>query len=180
MAEIVACDSQHDSRSLEGVFSDERARLLAFLQRFGVTGEEEDILQDAWIRVCSLDRPVPAEPLSYLYRLLHNLVIDRRRQARARLQRDGQWSVIAGSDLFERCDQPGAERWLLAIDEVQAVHEVIDAMGEPMASIFRRHRLHGDTQRKIAIDFGMGLSTVEKYLRRAYAKLIDFREGFDD
>lgn len=177
---MIACDSQHDSPSLEKVFIDERARLLAFLRRIGAAGEEEDILQDAWIRICSLDRPTPAEPLSYLYRLLHNLVIDRRRQERARLQRDGQWSAIAGADAFAQCDQPGAERWLLAIDEVQAVHETIEAMGEPMASIFRRHRLNGDTQRKIAVDLGMGLSTVEKHLRRAYAKLIAFREGCDD
>ena len=36
------------------------------------------------------------------------------------------------------------------------------------------------TQRQIAAEFGVSLSTVESDLRQAYAALIDFRSRFDE
>lgn len=113
--------------------------------------------------------------MSYLYRMLHNLVIDRRRSSRRLLHRDTQWAEASDAGAA-----PDSERRLLAIDDVRAIHEVIDALGEPTAGIFRRHRLEGQTQRAIAGELSMGLSTVEKHLRRAYAALLNFRKAGDD
>jgi len=178
LSETIAHDDQREG-SLEKLFLDERVRLLAFLRRIGAGDDAEDILQDAWIRVRSFDRPMPAEAMSYLYRTLHNLVIDRRRSSYRLLHRDTHWAEALG-DASGRCTQPDSERRLLAIEEVRAIHEAIDAMGEPAAGIFRRHRLQGQTQRAIAEDLAMGLSTVEKHLRRAYAALLAFRKARDD
>jgi RNA polymerase sigma-70 factor (ECF subfamily) len=178
LSETIAHDHRRGS-SLEEVFLDERVRLLAFLRRIGAGEDAEDILHDAWIRIRSLDRPMPAEAISYLYRTLHNLVIDRRRSSRRLVHRDTHWAEAVG-DASGRCAQPDSERRLLAIDEVRAIHEAIDALGEPGADIFRRHRLQGQTQRAIADELEMGLSTVEKHLRRAYAALLAFRRAGDD
>lgn len=178
MSETIA-QGHRRGRSLEKIFLDERPRLLAFLRRIGAGEDAEDIFHDAWIRIRSLDRPVPDEALSYLYRVLHNLTIDRRRASHRGLHRDTQWAEVRG-EAFDRCTQPDGERRLLAIDEVRAIHDAIDALGEPAASIFRRHRLEGQTQRAIADELAMGLSTVEKHLRRAYAALLSFRRARDD
>lgn len=174
MSETIAQGHQR-GRSLEEVFLDERPRLLAFLRRIGAAEDAEDILHDAWIRISGLDRAVPSEAMSYLYRMLHNLVIDRRRSSRRLLHRDTQWAEASDAGAA-----PDSERRLLAIDDVRAIHEVIDALGEPTAGIFRRHRLEGQTQRAIAGELSMGLSTVEKHLRRAYAALLNFRKAGDD
>lgn len=178
MSEAIAQGHQRGD-SLEKVFLDERPRLLAFLRRIGAAEDAEDLLQDAWIRIRSLDRPVPAEALSYLYRMLHNLMIDRRRASRRAVRRDAQWADVSGGGA-NHCVQPDSERRVLAIDEVRAIHEAIDLLGEPAASIFRRHRLQGQTQRTIAEELDMGLSTVEKHLRRAYAALLEFRKANND
>jgi len=114
--------------------------------------------------------------MSYLYRMLHNLVIDRRRSSRRLLHRDTQWAEARDAGAA----QPDSERRLLAIEEVRTIHAAIDALGEPTATIFRRHRLQGQTQRAIAGELSMGLSTVEKHLRRAYAALLSTRKAGDD
>lgn len=177
MPETVAPESPPATHSLEAVFVAERTRLLAFLRRVGAADDAEDILHDAWIRIRSLDRPVPSEALAYLYRMLHNLLIDRRRSAQRLLHRDTAWAELGSGTDDGRPIEPDVERRAVAVDEVRAAYRIIDDLGEPAAGIFRRHRLEGQTQRSIADELGMGLSTVEKHLRRAYAALLAFREG---
>lgn len=178
MPEIVAQNHRREVRSLEAILVSERERLLAFLRRLGAAEDAEDILQDAWIRVRSLDRDEPEEARSYLYRMLHNLMLDRRKALRRRQRRDTEW---AGEiEAADRRAPPDDERRVIAIDEIRAVHEAIDAIGEPASGIFRRHRLQGQTQRAIAEELGIGLSTVEKHLRRAYGALLAFRKANGD
>ncbi|WP_312689103.1 RNA polymerase sigma factor, partial [Brevundimonas nasdae] len=66
-----------------------------------------------------------------------------------------------------------AERRLMAVQLLAKVEARLSDLGDPAAAIFRRHRIDGLTQRRIAEEFGMGLSTVEKHLRRAYAAILD-------
>ena len=60
----------------------------------------------------------------------------------------------------------------MARETLAAVEARLDALGDPAALIFRRHRVDGLTQRRIADELRMGLSTVEKHLRRAYAAIL--------
>jgi RNA polymerase sigma-70 factor (ECF subfamily) len=46
--------------------------------------------------------------------------------------------------------------------------------------MFRRHRIEGVTQRELAVEFGVSLSTVESDLRRAYSKIVAVREKIDE
>lgn len=167
--------------TLETVFLRDRARLLGFLVRAGAGDEADDLMQEAWLRIEALrGREVPDQPLSYLYRLLHNLMLDRRRGAMRSARRDTEWVDVAGSAAPGISDEPGNERRLIAAEEIRAVREAVAALGEPTATIFRRHRIDGVVQRRIAEEMGLGVSTVEKHLRRAYAALIDWRRARDE
>lgn len=79
-------------------------------------------MHKAWLR---LDAALAAgaqinEPLSYLYRLLHNLVLDwRRGEIRAR-RRDESWTDATGSARPGISDEPAAERILVARGECSA------------------------------------------------------------
>lgn len=173
---------EHPRPSLEALFVENRARLLNFLRHAGAGDHAEDLLQEAWFR---LDSVIAAgteinEPISYFYRLLHNLVLDwRRGEIRAR-RRDESWTEATGSARPGISDEPAAERILVAREQLASVQRALDALGEPTAGIFRRHRLGGITQRRIADELGMGLSTVEKHLRKAYRALIELMEAPDE
>ncbi len=162
------------------LFHHHRPRLLVFLQRAGSGDEAEDLLQEAWLRVNRLEGFMPDEPLSYFFRMLHNLVLDRKRGAFRDGRRDRQWTEVSGPAFSGIAEEPNSERRLIAAQELRAVHEALDALGEPTAGIFRRHRVDGVTQRLIAQEYGIGLSTVEKHLRKAYAALLQFRRSRDE
>ncbi|WP_291836826.1 hypothetical protein, partial [Brevundimonas sp.] len=65
----------------------------------------------------------------------------------------------------------------IAVQALAAVEARLAAVGDPAAAIFRRHRIDGVTQRRLAEEFGMGLSTIEKHLRKVYAALLDLEGG---
>jgi RNA polymerase sigma-70 factor (ECF subfamily) len=168
------------SNDLVDLFQHHRPRLLTFLQRSGVGEEANDLLQEAWLRLSRIDGFVPDEPLSYFFRMLHNLILDRKRSLFRDGRRDRQWTETIGPAFPGIADEPGSERRLIAAEELRAVHQALDALGEPTAGIFRRHRIDQVTQRVIAQEYGMGLSTVEKHLRKAYAALLQLRRSRDE
>jgi len=167
---------------LEAAFFENRAKLLGFLRHAGAGDHVEDLLQEAWLRLSTAsfgDGPV-VEPLSYLYRLLHNLVLDWRRGEIRTRRRDESWADVTGVANPGVSEEPTAERVLIARAHLDAAQRALDDLGEPTAGIFRRHRLGGMTQRRIAEELGMGLSTVEKHLRKAYRAMIELAESLND
>lgn len=168
--------------ALETCFLDQRARLLSFLRHAGVGDQAEDLLQEAWFRVnrMSVAQPQIDEPVSYMFRLLHNLVLDWRRGAVRARRRNEAWAEANASGPSLASEEPDGERVLIARATLEAALLALDELGEPTAGIFRRHRLDGMPQRQIANELGMGLSTVEKHLRKAYRAMQDVAGASDD
>lgn len=159
---------------LEAVFAEMRPALVRRAAAMGAAADAEDVVQDVWLKIRAADGPI-ANPHAYLMRMVYTGVLDRRRGARRTAARDAAWSNPAGLD--DAAIQPAtAERRLVAAQTLRAVEARLLALGDPPAAIFRRHRIDGLPQRRIAEEFGMGLSTVEKHLRKAYAALLDLQE----
>ena len=75
---------------LEAVFMANRPALSRYIRaRFRMDGEAEDILQDLWLKLSTLETGPVAEPLAYLYRMAENLTLDRRRSTIRRGIREG-------------------------------------------------------------------------------------------
>lgn len=159
---------------LEAVFTEMRPALIRRAIAMGVGGDAEDVVQDVWLKIRTAEGPI-ASPHAYLLRMVYTAVLDRRRGVRRAAAREAAWFSPANlpDDAIHPAD---AERRLIATQTLQAVEARLTALGDPAAAIFRRHRIDGVTQRRIAEEFGMGLSTVEKHLRRAYAVLLDLQE----
>lgn len=159
---------------LQAVFTEMRPTLIRRAAAMGVGADAEDVVQDVWLKIQTAEGPV-ASPHAYLMRMVYTAVLDRRRGARRATARETAWSSPAS--LPDDGVQPAdAERRLIAAQTLRAVEARLIALGDPAAAIFRRHRIDGVAQRRIAEEFGMGLSTVEKHLRRAYAVLLDLAE----
>ncbi len=159
---------------LAAVFADMRPALIRRAAAMGAGGDAEDVIQDVWLKIGAVTGPV-ANPQAYLLRMVYTAVLDRRRGLRRAAAREAEWSGPAGAEAGSS-GAAEAERRLIALQTLRAVEARLDALGDPAAAIFRRHRIDGAPQKAIAQEFGMGLSTVEKHLRRAYAVLLDLAE----
>ncbi|MFC7378931.1 RNA polymerase sigma factor [Brevundimonas sp. GCM10030266] len=160
---------------LEAVFAEMRPALIRRASAMGVIADAEDVVQDVWLKIRNAEGPI-ANPQAYLLRMVYTAVLDRRRGAKRAAARDAAWQSPANlpEDGLEAAD---AERKLIAAQTLAEVEARLEAIGDPAAAIFRRHRIDGVTQRLLAIEFGMGLSTIEKHLRKVYAAILDLSEG---
>ena len=161
---------------LSAVLIANRAPLLRFLRARGAGDESEDILQELWLKVDRLEPEGPiADPRAYLFRMADNLMHDRVRASMRRSNREHAWSE-AGFDPAGQDETPSAERTLLARQRLRRVELALATLGERTQAIFRRFRVEGVSQSRIAQEEGVSVSAVEKHLQRAYrvvAALVD-------
>lgn len=165
---------------LEAVFLANRERLLRFLAARGAGDAAEDLLQELWLKI-SVSRPGPvAAPLSYLFRAADMLMIDRHRAVTQAQKREREWSEAAAGTSPGVSDTPSVERHMIGRENARLVAETLEGLGPRVAAIFRRHRVDGLSQRLVAEEFGVSLSTVESDLRRAYRALAELKERIDE
>ena len=168
-----------DVQGLEALYHAYRADLLRFLvARTGDAGEADDILQEVWIKVrAPTGRPI-ANGRAYLYRVAHNLAIDRLRERHRRMRRERLWS-----DQRTGYASPGAEPIdighsaedeMLEREETALLASALATLPEGARRAFELHKLNGLSHAEVAQRMGISKSGVEKhmavamkYLRRA-------------
>lgn len=160
---------------LATAFMAHRPQLAAFLRAHmgsGLSGiDAEDVLQELWLRCCRTETTGISNPRSYLFRMGHNLVLNLARDAARARVRDAEWGYVNNRDR-DAVEMPSAERTLLANEQLALIEETLLNLGQRAAGIFRRYRIDGIEQRRIAQEFGVSLSTVEKDLSKAYEALL--------
>ncbi len=169
-----------DSSGLEAVFLANRATLIRFVGSLGAGDAAEDVVHELWVRLQSAPSGPIASPMSYLYRMANNLMLDRHRALRQAERRDRDWTEATGSATPGLSEEPAADRVLIARQQAELAEEALQAVGTRAAAIFRRHRVEGVEQRVVAAEFGVSLSTVEGDLRKAYRAMIDVKRRLDE
>ena len=159
-----------DRRPLAQAFLECRDRLLRYLRARGGGADAEDLLQELWLKVdADLDVTV-IEPTAYLFRMAHNLMLDRLRGARRREGREQSYHEADDGDAA-----PDAIHALLARERLREVVAILSALGARTDRIFRMHRIEGIAQTRIASELGISLSAVEKHLQKAYRALVEYK-----
>lgn len=166
--------------TLEQAYIANRARLLRFLQARGAGDAVEDLLQELWIRLASAPDPGGAANVGYMMRAADRLMIDRYRSERQAGLRDKAWVETQPGQADNAAAVPDPERELAARQQVALVQKALEEVGDRPAALFRRHRIDGVSQRALAQEFGVSLSTVESDLRRVYARIADIRRAIDE
>lgn len=156
---------------LEAVYLANRDKLVRFLAARGAGEAAEDLVHDLWLKVSARTPGPIANPLAYLYRAADLLMIDRYRSRRQAELREQAWEEQAA-------DRAGAEagRVVAAKQETAKVAAVLAELGSRRETVFRRARLDGVSQRQIAAELGISLSTVEADMRAASRALLALRE----
>jgi RNA polymerase sigma-70 factor (ECF subfamily) len=156
-------------RMIGAEFLRNRAMIARYLRARGAGELTDDLLQELWMKVAAM--PVDADvtdPTSYLFRMAHNLMLDRHRAGRRRADRDHQYHAISDLTGAGHDPSPSPDRALIAKQQLAEVDRVLKSLGERTDYIFRRHRVDEVPQREIASELGITLSAVEKHLQKAY------------
>ncbi|USI73415.1 RNA polymerase sigma factor [Sphingomonas morindae] len=153
--------------SLAKAFEANRAALLRYVRARGAGDDADDLLQDLWLKLGGAGEVIVLDPLAYLYRMAHNLLLDRRRAALRRQRREERYGGEGDAD-----ESPSAERTLLARERLRAIEHLLAALGPRTDYIFRRFRVEGVGQRAIAQELGITVSAVEKHLQKAYRAIL--------
>jgi RNA polymerase sigma-70 factor (ECF subfamily) len=161
---------------LLSVLDDNRDRLLRYFRAHGAEDAAEDLLQELRLKIMSTPTGPLGAPVSYLFRAATNLVIDRRRAETQSRKRDDAWSDLADLQEGRASQMPGPERVIDGQRLLALVEEGLSELSPRARMVLQRHRIDGETQRRIAADMGISQSTVESDLREAYRLLHRIRE----
>lgn len=158
-----------------------RPALLRFLAARRVAPDEaEDLLQDLFVKLESQAVGPVAEPRAYLYRMLDNLLLDRRRSAGRRAGREEAWRAARSGLALDIDDRPSAERQLIDRERLASVSSALAALPERTLLVFSRFRIDGVPQKDIAAELGISVSAVEKHLQRAYRAVVEIQRRLDE
>lgn len=162
------------------VLEQNRARLLRYFAAHGEPQAAEDLLQELRLKLLSAPSGPVAAPVNYLFRAATHLVIDRKRSIAQARRRDHAWSDLADRQADGEATTPGAERQIDSRRTLAIVEQALTALPPRARTVLHRHRIEGETQRRIAADLGISQSTVESDLRDAYRLLHRIREQLDE
>jgi RNA polymerase sigma factor (sigma-70 family) len=146
-----------------------------FTARLRSATAAEDLIQDLYLRVASLDLADPVENTSaYLYRLASNLMLDRLRSERRSVARDASWlqsrRVEVGGESI--ADEPSPEQAVYARQRLSLTARAIAELPPKTRRAFELHKLQGLTQEETAQTLGVSRKTVEKQISTALQRLM--------
>lgn len=172
--------SNDPKEGLRAIFLANRETLRRFLLARGAGDDADDLLQDLWLKISRAPSGPIASPMSYLYRAANTLMIDRFRSSRQSGIRDADWAESQSGAMQGVSDTPSIERVIQSRQTAAKVEETLASLPARAALIFRRSRIDSRTQREIAAELGVSVSTVESDLRSVYRALAELRERLDE
>lgn len=153
---------------IDAAFRQRSAKLRDIGRRVG-RQEEEDLYQDAFVRIIQRAR---AEQVNQLDNLLRHVVrcfaIDRFRR---KASRRTVTSDKAGENAVDAAADP--ERHLMSTQRLRRVLSAIDAMPPKRREVFLLHRIEEKTYAQIARQLSVSIKTVEKHMALAMRQLSD-------
>jgi RNA polymerase sigma-70 factor (ECF subfamily) len=169
--------SADDPAGLQQAYFERRATLLRFFAaRTGSASDAEDLVQELFLKLSTLETAVEVEnPGAYLFRLASNLMLDRARQRRRSQARDSAYREAtveraAGQDV---ADQPDAEQTLAARQRLALLLARLGDLPEKTRAAFRLHKFEGLSHSETAARMGVSRSAVEKYISAALKHLLE-------
>jgi RNA polymerase sigma factor (sigma-70 family) len=149
--------------------------------RMGSRTDAEDLIQELWIKLETLQTGPVVNPKAYLHRMALNMAND---LVRARVRRRGReeaWSdlMVAEHNSVAIDPTPSPERTLFAKRELEQLSQAIRSLPDRAQQAFRHHRIEGLNHAETADAMGISKSAVEKHMANAMKYLLRAMSGGD-
>lgn len=149
------------------VFLAAQADLLRYATR--ITGDSvkaQDVVQDAWLRFrATATSRILEEPSGYLFRIVHNLALDRQRRD-WRESRIFQNEALVATELVPS-DQPSQQASMEAKDELAMLHKAMERLPARTRRAFEMHRFEDMKLIEIAQELGISKSLASELVIEA-------------
>ncbi len=161
---------QADGTDLFQLYLEKRPSLVRFFAaRLGSVAAAEDLVQELYLKLSSLEAPASIEnPSAFLFRAAQNLMLDRLRHDRRTISRDGAWQET--QEL--RTGEPAVDDALAARRRLAKLVALVEEMPAKMQQAFRLQKLEGLTQAETAKAMNISVSAVEKHISAALKLII--------
>jgi len=158
------------STDLLALYLQKRPALVRFFApRLGSIEAAEDLMQELYLKLASLDPPTALDnPSAFLHRAAHNLMLDRLRQEKRGIQRDGAWQEAHELQAGE----PALDDALAARRRLNRLIALVEEMPAKMREAFRLQKLEGMSQAETARAMNISVSAVEKHISAALKLLL--------
>lgn len=153
----------------ERLFARYRSPLLAFFsRRTSNPSESEDLAHEVICRLLQRkDLGDVNEIDAFIFTTARNLLRDRARRAEVRDRNHGEIKALAdGVEVIT------PERVIQGRQDLKAVVAALSELDEKPRDMFILHRFDGMKHKEIAEAYGLSVSSVEKYLMKAFAHLM--------
>jgi RNA polymerase sigma-70 factor (ECF subfamily) len=149
------------------VFLAAQADLLRYATRItGDPAEAEDVVQDAWLRFrATASSRILEKPNGYLFRIVHNLALDRRRR-QGRENRIFVGGANVATELVPS-DQPSQQVRAEASDELAMVRKAMAKLPVRTRRAFEMYRFEDMKLIEIADELGISKSLVSELVIEA-------------
>ncbi|PKP94617.1 MAG: RNA polymerase subunit sigma-24 [Alphaproteobacteria bacterium HGW-Alphaproteobacteria-16] len=146
-----------------------QAELLRYATRItGDSVEAEDVVQEAWLRFRAIaSERVLEEPNGYLFRIVHNLALDRQRRRGRESQIFATGAAVALAVDFVPSDQPSQEDGAASKEEVAMLHKAMGRLPERTRRAFEMHRFEDMKLIEIAVELGISKSLASELVIEA-------------
>jgi RNA polymerase sigma factor (sigma-70 family) len=129
----------------------------------------DDLLQDAYARICSSDPARISNPRGYFYVTVRNLLLEQLRRARiVPMERLTEIETLKLGN-----DDPGPERRASARQELERLCSIVASLPSRCRSVFSLRSFEGLTRREIAQQLKISERTVEHQLAKALSRITD-------
>ena len=134
----------------------------------------QDLVQDLYLKIATPPAEEILNPGAYLYRLANNLMLDRLKQQKRSVSRDGAWrglntTMVGSEDVTE---QAPADEVLAARQRLKLILDVVNGLPPAHRQAFRLHKLEGKSHAETAAAMGVSRSSVEKYIMTCLAAIL--------
>ena len=133
----------------------------------------DDLIQDAYTRLCDVDVRQIKNGRSYFFAILRNLLIEQARRARIiPMERLGEIEALRIPS-----EEPGPDRRVSAQQELERLERAVAELPEQCRRAFQLQKFQSRSQREIALEMNISEKTVEKHLAVALARVLDAMKG---
>ncbi|MGS2722516.1 RNA polymerase sigma factor [Porticoccus sp. GXU_MW_L64] len=163
-------------QALERLYREHYSALKKFLSvRLGVFQERDDIVQEVFTRLSRLDNLPERLPVggsrnrSYIFRAANNYVRDLFRHQSVRNRYLQQRQVELGEDA--EVSNMTLERQVQADQQLHRLKQMVMTLKPKCREVFVRNRFLDKSYREVAVDMGLSVKQVEKYMQQALVKV---------
>lgn len=145
-----------------------RAWLLRHVHRL-TPSDVDDLIQEAYSRLCDVEFGRIANARAYLFAILRNLLTEQARRARiVPMERLGEIEALRIPS-----DEPGPDRRVSAQQELERLERIVASLPSQPRRAFELKKFRGMKQREIAQEMNISEKTVEKHLATALGRILD-------